>query len=72
MKKTPKVLLATMVFGIFSLASIANKTIIKTPDYTVKKDSSVTSTPVDTNKKTITFPSPFNVFFVGEEKSQKR
>lgn len=59
------------VFGIFSLGSYAKTNSNKTPDYSIKKDSLISSPPVDTNKKTITFPNPFNVFMVGEGKNSK-
>ena len=71
MKNTPKIMLCLLAVGLFSLNAEASTKPSKSINYEIKKDSLSISPAVDTTKKTITFPNPFSVFILEEEKTNK-
>ncbi len=70
MKNGLKILGFSLLVAFFSLEAEASTSTHKSPDYTIRKDSLSTTAIVDTNKKTVIFPNPFNVFIINDEKNK--
>lgn len=63
-----KILISTGIL-LASTAIVEAKTVSnKSTDYTIRKDSLSTTIAIDTNKKVILFPNPFNLIIYSEEK----
>lgn len=63
-----KILISTGIL-LASTAIVEAKTVSnKSNDYTIRKDSLSTTVAIDTNKKVILFPNPFNLIIYSEEK----
>ncbi|MBD80088.1 MAG: hypothetical protein CL840_14340 [Crocinitomicaceae bacterium] len=68
MNNWAKLFVVVFFLSMTSMAAKAETSVNKLPDYTIRKDSLSTTPQVDTTKRTVTFPNPFNVFIINEEK----
>ena len=63
-----KIGLATFTMFALSFSTKAETTTKSSASFTIRKDSLTVQATIDTNKKVILFPNPFNFFLIGEEK----